>query len=154
MPRKTTPQIDRLMAKVEKSEGGCWLFTGALSPAGYGVVGVGRRGESGERLAHRISYLHFVGPIPEGCEIDHRCSVRNCLSPDHLHAVTHQENVRLTNERGRAVYWNRAKTHCPRGHEYNEANTYWRKCRRKRLCRACMRDWGKARDGEAHLGGV
>lgn len=128
MARETTPQIERLMAKVEKTDAGCWLFTGALSPAGYGVVSAGRRSESGERLAHRVAYINFVGPIPEGMEIDHVCSVRNCTRPDHLQVVSHRENVQRTNERGRAVFWNKAKTHCPKGHPYDEANTFWRKC--------------------------
>lgn len=36
----------------------------------------------------------------------------------------------------------RSKTHCPHGHEYTEANTYWERLptgRDQRRCRACVR---------------
>jgi hypothetical protein len=142
--RRTVPQIDRLMSKVEKTAD-CWLFTGARLPNGYGVIRAGRRGERGERLAHRASYVALVGPIPAGVEIDHLCSVRNCVRPDHLEVVTHAENMRRTVARGRAVFWNAGKTHCPKGHPYDEANTFVRKCGRKRLCRECMRAGNRTR---------
>jgi hypothetical protein len=36
------------------------------------------------RGAHRVSYEHYVGPIPKGLEIDHLCRVRHCVNPAHL----------------------------------------------------------------------
>lgn len=41
---------------------------------------------------HRVSYRELVGPIPEGCEIDHLCENRLCWEPTHLEAVTHKLN--------------------------------------------------------------
>jgi hypothetical protein len=35
---------------------------------------------------------------------------------------------------------NALKTHCPRGHEYNEANTTYRAKRSGRECRVCRRE--------------
>jgi hypothetical protein len=53
-------------------------------------------------LAHRVSYEFYQGPIPEGHEIDHvwqrGCRSRQCINPEHLEAVTHQENVRRSFE--------------------------------------------------------
>ena len=43
--------------------------------------------------AHRVAYELFVGPIPDGLELDHLCRRRNCINPDHLEAVTHAENI-------------------------------------------------------------
>jgi hypothetical protein len=68
---------------------GCWLWSGALNEFGYGITGSKRWGY----LAHRASYARFVGPIPEGLELDHLCRVRRCINPDHLEPVTHRENV-------------------------------------------------------------
>ena len=32
------------------------------------------------------------GPVPEGFELDHICRQRDCMNPEHLELVTHQEN--------------------------------------------------------------
>lgn len=46
---------------------------------------------------HRWVHLRFIGPIPEGYDVDHLCSVRNCVNPDHLEAVTRTENIQRGN---------------------------------------------------------
>lgn len=70
------------------------------------------------------------GPIPDGLEPDHLCRQRSCINPDHLEIVTHQENVR------RAHHYH--PTHCPKGHEYSDENTYVDKSG-TRHCRTCNR---------------
>lgn len=62
-------------------------------------------------LAHRISYEVFVGPIPEGMEIDHVCRVTNCIQPTHLEPVTRAENMKRAQ-----------KTVCKRGHPLSGKN--------------------------------
>jgi len=69
------------------NEDGCWAWTGATAGPGYGQFG--RNG-----LAHRVAYERAFGPIPEGMEIDHLCRNRRCVNPDHLDAVSHEENLR------------------------------------------------------------
>ena len=51
----------------------------------------GKRGKM--VLAHRWAYQQFVGPIPPGLHIDHLCSIRHCMYPPHLEAVTPRENT-------------------------------------------------------------
>lgn len=72
-----------------------WLWTGPLlNQKGlnrYGLLYVGD-GETYQVLAHRWSYVHLVGPIPEGTEIDHLCRETTCVRPDHLEAVPHRVN--------------------------------------------------------------
>lgn len=121
----------RFLLRVDKNgAGGCWLWTGYVAKTGYARLSV----DGNYVYAHRWSYEHHVGPIPAGLVIDHLCSVRHCVNPDHLEPVTDAENVR----RGEGgAHWS-AKTHCPRGHAYDEANTYTNP-QGRRNCRACAR---------------
>lgn len=47
-----------------------------------------------EYVAHRAVYEHYVGPIPEGLELDHLCKNPPCVRPEHLDPVSHAENIR------------------------------------------------------------
>jgi len=69
---------------------GCWHWGGLVGTHGYGII----RTPSGWRLAHRVYYERFVGPIPDGLQVDHLCRVRDCVNPEHLEPVTQAENIR------------------------------------------------------------
>jgi hypothetical protein len=45
-------------------------------------------------LVHRAVYELFVGPIPQGFEVDHLCGCITCCRPDHLEVVTKAEHRR------------------------------------------------------------
>lgn len=110
---------------------GCWLWTGAKDGRGYGQLGVGGRW----KRAHRRAWELENGPIPAGLFVCHRCDNRLCCNPAHLWLGTNEDNMRDMALKGRARCSN--VTHCPRGHPYDEANTYRHK--NKRACRACHR---------------
>lgn len=127
--RGEPPEV-RFWAKVDKNgPGGCWLWTGALA-SGYGVLGIDGRNV----FAHRFAYELLIGPIPEGLTLDHLCRIRRCCNPSHLEIVTRGENV-LRGEGPTARH--ARKTHCKRGHPFDEANTY--RTPKGRHCRACRR---------------
>jgi len=127
---------ERLRKRVCVNDADCWLATRNGRYAEYMVHG--RR-----YLAHRFVYELFVGPIPNGLEIDHLCRNRPCINPAHLEAVTCKENIRrgLTGYFGEkykgkgARPW-RKRTHCPQGHAYTGRNLII-DYQGKRLCRAC-----------------
>lgn len=149
--------VANFWAKVRRGDSGeCWPWTGSIDPHGYG-----RFVADGEQLAHRYSYRLAYGSIPEA-ELDHTCHThtaacgggrscphRRCVNPAHLEPVTHAENAdriaasvrtRRATVRGAQQM---AKTHCPKGHPYDEQNTYVDK-RGCRNCRACRREAARA----------
>lgn len=69
------------------SASGCWEWTGAVATTGYGRFGAGE-------YVHRLSHEVYKGPIPEGHQVDHLCRNRVCFNPDHIEAVTQEENLR------------------------------------------------------------
>lgn len=93
--------IDRVLARIEIIPmAGCWIFMGALHEAGYGMVGLGSR-EAGIDRVHRVAYRHFVGPIPEGMFVLHRCDVPCCCNPSHLFVGTAMDNTQDMIRKGR-----------------------------------------------------
>ncbi len=95
--------------------------------------------------AHRFSYRHHVGEIPEGLELDHLCRIRHCVNPLHLEPVTGKVNL-MRGDTHAAI--NASKTHCPYGHQYSGDNLriayngqrFCRACRKKYM-REYMRAW-------------
>lgn len=123
---KTDPYV-RFLRYVQKVESGCWEWTGALDPSGYGAF----KDENGRKInAHRWHHESQRGAVPKGLQIDHLCRNRKCVNLEHLEVVTPRMNTR----RGDAGKLR--NTHCKHGHEYSWENTYWRK-NGDRECRTC-----------------
>ena len=93
---------DRLLAKRNVTDNGCWEFTGWCNNKGYGMIGKGARSE-GLVLCHRASYESFIGPIPEEKMVLHKCDNTKCFNPDHLFLGTHQDNMNDMASKGRRV---------------------------------------------------
>ena len=128
---KDIPLELRFQAYFQVVESGCWEWLASLR----GRMQYGQIILSGKNIyAHRLSYELGVGPIPDGKQIDHLCRNPKCVNPEHLEPVEPRENTM----RGFGpTAQNAKKTHCLRGHEYNEANTFLG--RNGRSCRECRR---------------
>lgn len=118
--------------RVNKTDDGCWLWTGATIK-GYGQVHIARiDGKNVTWYAHRVAW-HLDGrSLVEGLTLDHLCRTPLCVRPDHLEQVTIAENLRRAHPR---------QTHCKRGHEFTEANVILKRVTsggaQARTCRTC-----------------
>ena len=104
--KRLKTDTERFEARVIRHPGldACWEWTGGMVPMGYGMFWPdGRAG--GKVYAHRWAYEHYVGPVPDGMQIDHKChsgsdcppgpcAHRRCVNPAHLEPVTASENQR------------------------------------------------------------
>lgn len=87
----------RLMKNTRLDEGsGCWLWMGETDDKGYPhACGFG------EPKGHRASYRLFVGPIPDGMYVCHKCDVRRCINPEHLFLGSAADNTGDAIRKGR-----------------------------------------------------
>jgi HNH endonuclease len=130
---------------------GCFIWMGALNYNGYGKMGIGHSSEGTLRMqyAYIVAYEHFVGPVPEGLVLDHKCRMKCCVNPDHLEPVTYAENTRRGNLAEVTRTRLAAQTHCKRGHLLS---TDIRNSDGARICRACraitVKAWKEKRRGQ------
>lgn len=146
--RTQVKPIVRFLEKFEVSDTGfispCWLWTGSQMGSGskehkgYGSFHF----EQHTVAAHQWAYEYWNGNIPAGKRphdncVCHSCDTRNCVNPDHLYIATQGKNMQDAVSRNRL--WMNKVTHCPKGHPYDEENTYISP-RGFRNCRTCHND--------------
>jgi|ERR1041385_2741997 hypothetical protein len=78
---------------------GCWIWTRGRTSKGYGALY-----ENGKQIsAHRFAYKAWVGEIPVGLYVLHRCDERACVNPEHLFLGTAFDNTQDMIAKGRFV---------------------------------------------------
>lgn len=103
----------------------CWWWEGPVNQSGYGVL----THDYQSTYAHRWSWEHLMGAIPEGFTIDHLCANKLCVNPEHLETVSIAVNS--SRRHGNRVF-------CPRGHSLDDA--YERPDGDGRQCLTCVRE--------------
>lgn len=107
--------------------------------------------KSGIRLTHTVHSLvlsAFVGPRPDGMQIDHIDNDPGNNRLENLQYVNAAENTNrqklfgtsVSDRANRGIHHQVIKTHCPRGHELKDPNlVISQKIKGGRSCRACAR---------------
>ena len=98
-------RLDRLCTPVPES--GCWLWTGATTPTGYGKI---TASTGVTTYAHRLSWVLRHGEIPSGAYVCHKCDTPSCINPDHLFIGMAQDNSKDAVLKGRNAFGSRVKS--------------------------------------------
>jgi hypothetical protein len=105
--RKTAADILFFRHVGSKTSDGCFLWTARLNNWGYGVF----HDDAGDTVsAHRFSHELFLGPIPEGKCVLHRCDHRACIHPVHFFLGTQLDNISDRHQKGRSRCGTSVKT--------------------------------------------
>jgi len=157
---KEAKSYERFIKRISVVASGCWNWTGVLDRDGYARFHKSKN----QHRAHRVSYEFHNGAIPQGLTIDHLCKNKGCVNPEHLEAVTKEENASRHNAEGYKKWWstlsNKDKvkfieksskkaskvaaakkltaTHCRRGHEWKPETTYIVPSTGHRRCNVCF----------------
>lgn len=84
--------VDRVFSRLQEvTPDGCWVTNYTKIWGGYRMI----KTEGTMKPVHRVVYMELVDDtFPEEYQIDHLCRNRECCNPDHLEAVTRQENIK------------------------------------------------------------
>jgi len=78
--------------------GPCWIWTGGITQAGYGLLSI-----NGKAIyAHRLAWEMEHGPIPKGMWVLHACDTPPCVR--HLFLGTAKANTQDSIVKGRAKF--------------------------------------------------
>lgn len=78
-----------ILERVKIDKNGCWIWLGNKHKQGYGAL----RYKKKYALAHRVSWEIYMGEIPKGIKVCHKCDVTSCCNPEHLFLGTQKDNV-------------------------------------------------------------
>lgn len=97
-PETTEQRRARFETHFAKASG-CWNWNGANESkrGGYGLFWM----LDDHRRASRVAYEIYVGPIPAGLHVLHKCDNPPCVNPDHLFVGTPLDNARDCSAKGR-----------------------------------------------------
>lgn len=82
---------ERFYSHVEFSVDGCWLWSAGLIHGDYPAF----KSPIGNS-AHRFSYHRFIGAIPDGYDVHHKCGQSICVNPTHLEVLSRRDHVMRT----------------------------------------------------------
>lgn len=79
---------------------GCIVWTGSTVARGYGNIRI----DGTMQRTHRVAYKIYIGDIPDGMSVLHRCDNPPCINPNHLFVGTTQDNSDDMLSKGRGVF--------------------------------------------------
>ena len=126
----------RFLSKVRNfgAPGKCWEWIAGKDSKGYGQFYYRDK----NWRAHKWLWHYVNGPVAPGYELHHRCENEACVNiAQCVEPLTFSEH-RFRSAIGDKGAYRRSLTHCPQGHAYDEANTYYFPDGRRK-CKACAR---------------
>jgi len=132
--------LDPFQNSMPEPNTGCWLWLGDLSRDGYA--------RHNGRMVTRILWRQIHKHLPNDWQVDHKCCVRSCVNPNHLEAVTAQENIYRIHER-KGVKVCRDPDTCMYGHSMlDPKNVLKRSDAGTVRCRTCRNEGSNRRQKE------
>ena len=114
----------RLLKKIRYDENGCWISLYGIRNTGYPAITVPcdkfERGYTSDDT-HRAAYREWVGSIPEGMCVCHKCNNKRCINPEHLYLDTIAGNSRKAAEDGlycSGEQWYEVERNLPKGNNH------------------------------------
>jgi hypothetical protein len=86
---------------IPEPNSGCWIWAGSWGSGKPGARYGDFRRNTRPHLAHRAAYEVFIGMIPPGAHVLHRCDVSVCCNPRHLFVGTNRDNIADSMAKGR-----------------------------------------------------
>ena len=127
-PFKRGGALAYYLGESRRGDDECWNWAGYIGKNGYPYLA--------SAPAYRAVWLHLVGPVPIGYEMDHLCRNPRCVNPKHLEPVPPRVNNMRSNS---AAAIQARKTHCKHGHPFDEDNTFINVRKNGRPDRRCKR---------------
>ena len=87
------PLAARFWRRVQKTPH-CWLWQGAVTRNGTGILNLNRR----QVPARRVAWFLTIGNVPKGARLLSRCGTPACVRPDHLALRPGKGGIRLRPE--------------------------------------------------------
>lgn len=126
--------IERFYLQVDTT-GECWIWLGHTDKKGYARF---KNDDLKSVAVHRWSYEKWVGEIPEGMVIDHKCFNPRCQNPKHLRTATQEDNT-VKYGRTNAAFVNANKSVCNSGHPLTGENLRLEVKRNGKIVRRCKK---------------
>jgi len=92
------PFLERLESKIKKTKY-CWIWESYVAPDGYSRIWDAFKKRAVK--ASRASFEYFIGAIPRGLLVLHKCDNPRCVNPKHLWLGTSKDNTQDAIKKGR-----------------------------------------------------